>query len=65
MDGNTPAQVAREAQSIPGVAEVYPTLGPYDVVVVVRTEASRDLPKVTERLRSIRGVVGVTCCVAV
>ncbi len=65
LDGNTPAQVAREAQAIAGVSEVYPTLGPYDVVVVVRTDASRQVPRVAQQLRAIRGVVAVTCCVAV
>lgn len=65
LDGNTPAQVAREALRIRGVSEVYPTLGPYDVVVVVRTEATRDIPPVAEQLRRIRGVVQVVTCVAV
>ncbi len=65
LDGNTPAQVAREAKRVPGVSEVYATLGPYDVVVVVRTQATRDIPGVVERLRRIHGVVQVVCCVAV
>lgn len=65
LDGNTPAQVGREALRVPGVSEVYPTLGPYDVVVVVRTEATRDIPAVAEQLRRIRGVVQVVTCVAV
>ncbi len=65
LDGNTPAQVAREARQVPGVVEVYPTMGPYDVVVVVRGEATRDIPPVAERLRRIHGVVQVVSCVAV
>lgn len=65
LDGNTPAQVAREARAIPGVHEVYATLGPYDVVVVVRSEATRDIPLLAERLRRIHGVVQVVTCVAV
>jgi DNA-binding Lrp family transcriptional regulator len=65
LDGNTPAQVAREAQRIPGVSEAYATLGPYDVVVVVRAEATRDIPALAERLRRIHGVVQVVSCVAV
>lgn len=65
LDGNTPAQVAREAREIPGVSEVYATLGPYDVVVVVRTDASREIPALAERLRRIHGVVQVVSCVAV
>jgi uncharacterized protein with GYD domain len=47
------------------VSEAYATLGPYDVVVVVRAEATRDIPGVAERLRQIHGVVQVVCCVAV
>ena len=65
LDGNTPAQVAREARQVTGVSEAYATLGPYDVVVVVRAEATRDIPGVAERLRQIHGVVQVVCCVAV
>jgi len=65
LDGNTPAQVAREARMIPGVHEVYPTLGPYDVVVVVRTQSTREIPALVERLRCIHGVVQVACCVGV
>lgn len=65
LDGNTPAQVAREALKVPGVREVYATLGPYDVVVVVRSEATRDIPAVAEQLRRIHGVVHVVTCVAV
>lgn len=65
LDGNTPAQVAREARNLPGVSEVYATLGPYDVVVVARTELSRDIPALAERLRRIHGVAEVVTCVAV
>lgn len=65
LDGNTPARVAREARAIPGVREVYATLGPYDVVVVVRSETTRDIPLLVERLRRIHGVAQVVTCVAV
>lgn len=65
LDGNTPAQVAREAQQVPGVVEVYATVGEYDVVVVARTQGTRQIPELADRLRKIHGVVKVTCCVAV
>jgi DNA-binding Lrp family transcriptional regulator len=65
LDGNTPAQVAREAQQLPGVVEVYATLGEYDVVVVAHTQGTRQIPELAERLRKIHGVVKVACCVAV
>jgi len=65
LDGNTPRQVAHQARQVPGVSEVYATLGPYDLVVVIRTEATRDIAAVAERLRQIHGVVQVVSCVAV
>ncbi len=65
LDGNTPAQVAREVRTIPGIAEAHATLGDYDVIAVVRAEYTRDIPQITEQVRKVHGVVKVLACVAV
>ncbi|MDR5709530.1 MAG: Lrp/AsnC ligand binding domain-containing protein [Armatimonadota bacterium] len=65
LDGNTPAQAAREVRTIPGILEAHATLGEYDVVAIARAEHTREIPQITERVSRIHGVVKVLACVAV
>jgi DNA-binding Lrp family transcriptional regulator len=65
LDGNTPAQVARELRTIPGVSEAHATLGDYDVIAIVRAEHTREIPQITERVSRVHGVVEVLTCVGV
>lgn len=65
LDGNTPARVAREVREIAGVSEAHATMGDYDVIVVLRAEHTRDIPRITTEIRRVHGVTKIVSCVAV
>jgi DNA-binding Lrp family transcriptional regulator len=65
LDGNTPAQVARDLRGIAGVSEAHATMGDYDVVAVLRADHTRDIPRITAEVQRVRGVVKIVSCVSV
>ncbi|MET1124235.1 MAG: Lrp/AsnC family transcriptional regulator [Archaeoglobaceae archaeon] len=56
--------VAEEIKDIPGVLEVYKTLGNFNVVAKVRKESLDGIADVTSSVSSIEGVMMVECIVA-
>ena len=66
LDHNTPAEVTRLLRALSGVHEAYAVMGEYDVLAVVRTNATRDITTLVDaHVRTIEGVSRVVTCVTV
>ena len=66
LDRNTPAEVARLLRALSGIDEAHAVMGEYDVLAVVRTNATRDITTLVEKhVRTIDGVAQVVTCVTV
>jgi DNA-binding Lrp family transcriptional regulator len=66
LDHNTPAEVTRLLRALPGIDEAPAVMGEYDVLAVVRTNATREITALVDaHVRTIQGVSRVVTCITV
>ncbi len=66
LDRSTPAEVARLLRALPGVSSAHAVMGEFDVLAVVRADATREIASLIDaHIRTIEGVARVVTCVAV
>jgi len=66
LDHSTPAEVTRLLRALPGIDEAHAIMGEFDVLAVVRTNATREISSLVDaHVRTIQGVARVVTCVTV
>lgn len=65
LDRSTPAAVARQVRTVPGVVEAHVTMGEFDVIAVAEQEETRGFSAVAAAVQRIEGVRRVVTCVVV
>lgn len=66
LDRSTPVEVARLLRALPGVSSAHAVMGEFDVLAVVRADATREISSLIDaHIRTIEGVARVVTCVAV
>jgi DNA-binding Lrp family transcriptional regulator len=66
LDRSTPVEIARLLRAVPGVSSAHAIMGEFDVLAVIRAEATREISSLIDaHIRTIEGVVRVVTCVAI